>query len=75
MPVRARMQSSREEMDKVPLTLSLTMTIGEWRQVSNQLGAMPNAWPSCDVKFAILRAVQRTEQAFNFTVEEQKADD
>jgi len=46
---------TREEMDKVPLTLSLTMTIGEWRQVSNQLSAMPNAWPSCDVKFAILR--------------------
>lgn len=53
----------KKSLDQVPLTLSMTLTVQQWREVREQ---MESKWPACDVRMAIYDAVQKIETALSF---------
>ena len=56
-----------ENPDAVEMTLTLTMPLGQWRRLKEQLG---NAWPAWDVGSAIREMITKAETHFEAKVKE-----
>jgi len=50
------------ELAKLPLTLTMTLSVSQWREVREQ---MESKWPACDVRMAIYEAIDKIERALS----------
>lgn len=60
MTIKVRAVIDTKQIDGMDLTISLTMTVNEWRQVR---AAMPDGWPGWEVAQRIDRALKYVETA------------
>lgn len=47
--------------DKIEMTMTVTMTLEEWKMIS---GLLPNRWPACDLSSAIQTMVSKATERF-----------
>lgn len=57
-----RVYPVKSKLEEMPLTLEMTLTMRQWRELREQLA---NKWPACDVAMAISEAVQGIEKALS----------
>lgn len=56
-----------EKPEKMDFTLTITMSLGEWQQIAEQM--INGKWPTCDLKNAIQDVVYQANKTFAPKVE------
>jgi hypothetical protein len=47
-----------EAINSIDVTMTVTMSLGEWKELEQQL---EHSWPACDLKYAIRELVRKAD--------------
>lgn len=69
--MRAIIKVERKPIDDLPMTLTVTLPIGEWREIG---GAMPNRYPLGRFGSLLANAISQVEKSVNQIVDSVEID-